>query len=265
MIDGEFADRYLAGFSFLPPNDLKDAKSIIIVAMPRPPTMAVFNWKGYKRSFILPPTYTAYDEKRLRVERLVAKAASKDGFKIASPLLPLKLVAVHSGLAEYGRNNIAYAQGIGSFMRLIAIYSDMICENDVWQESKVMKRCESCNLCYDACPTGAISADRFLLHAEKCLTYHNEKEGNIPFPAWIKPEWHNCIVGCMRCQAACPMNKPFLNKIGKTVEFSEQETALLLKATPAELLPKSTIEKMKVLSLLDYYKELPRNLSALLR
>jgi epoxyqueuosine reductase len=265
QFDKEFAQQYLPRFRFTPPEELRDAKSLIIVAMPRPPTKAILNWNGKKQSFILPPTYTAYDEKRLHVEHLVAEVVGKEGYKIATPLLPLKLLATRSGLAEYGRNNIAYVEGIGSFMRLTAVYSDMPCESDSWQESKMMSRCKDCDLCRKACPTGAISPDQFLLHAEKCLTYHNEKEAKIPFPPWIKPEWHNCIVGCIRCQAACPENKPFLNVVGETAEFTEEETRLLLKAVPTEQLPTATVAKMKLLSLTDYYKELPRNLAALLR
>jgi epoxyqueuosine reductase len=264
QFDEEFAQKYLPGFRFAPPEELRNAKSIIIVAMPRPPTRAIFTWKERKRTFILPPTYTAYDEKRRHVERLVAEVVVKEGYKIASPLLPLKMLATRSGLAEYGRNNIAYVQDVGSFMRLTAVYSDAPCEIDSWQQPKMMARCQDCNICHNACPTGAISADRFLLHAERCLTYHNEKEAKIPFPKWIKPEWHNCIIGCIRCQATCPENKPFLNVIGETAEFTEEETKLLLEAVPIELLPSETFSKMKILSLNDYYKELPRNLSVLL-
>ena len=265
QFENEFAQQYLHRFRFLAPDELREAKSLVVVAMPRPPTKAVFNWKGKKQSFILPPTYTAYDEKRLHVERLVAEAVGKNGYKIATPFLPLKLLATRSGLAEYGQNNITYVQGMGSFMRLTAVYSDMPCESDVWQEPKMMSRCKNCDLCRRACPTGAISSDRFLLHAEKCLTYHNEKEASIPFPDWLKPEWHNCIVGCIRCQAVCPENKPFLNIIGETAEFTEKETNLLLNAVPLEQLPVETVAKMKILSLADYYRELPRNLGVLLR
>jgi epoxyqueuosine reductase len=264
QFDAEFAQQYLPRFRFMPPEELRNAKSIIVVAMPRPPTKAIFNWNGKKQSFILPPTYTAYDEKRLHIEHLVAEAVGKEGYKIATPLLPLKLLATRSGLVEYGRNNITYVQGMGSFMRLTAVYSDMPCESDSWQEPKMMARCQACNLCQKACPTGAISSDRFLLHAEKCLTYHNEKEAKIPFPDWIQPEWHNCIIGCIRCQATCPENKPFLNLVGETAEFTEEETMLLLEAVPTEQLPAATVAKMKLLSLTDYYKELPRNLGVLL-
>ncbi|MGZ4851321.1 MAG: 4Fe-4S double cluster binding domain-containing protein [Candidatus Bathyarchaeia archaeon] len=264
QFDKEFADRYLPTFRFKPPEALNEAKSIVIVAMPRPPTKATFSWNGKKQTFILPPTYTAYDEKRIHIEHMVLEAVGKRGYRIATPKLPLKLLAARSGLAEYGRNNITYVQGMGSFMRLAAVYSDMPCENDQWQKAKTMKRCEGCDLCQKACPTRAISKDRFLLHAEKCLTYHNEKEGNIPFPAWIKPEWHNCIVGCIRCQAACPENKPFLNQVGETAEFDEEETKLLLKGTSRNLIPLSTLKKTQQLSLTDYLNEIPRNLQALL-
>ena len=264
QFEKEFAQTYLYRFKFTPSDELGNAKSLIVVAMPRPITKAIFNLKGKKLSFILPPTYTAYDEKRLHVEHLVAEAVGKEGYKIATPLLPLKLLASRSGLVEYGRNNITYAQGMGSFLRLTAFYSDMPCESDSWQEAKMMERCGNCDLCQRACPTGAISLDRFLLHAEKCLTLHNEKEGNVPFPNWIKPEWHNCIVGCIRCQAACPENKPFLNVVGETEEFTEQETKLLLQGTAAADLSADTVAKMKALSLMDYYNELPRNLGVLL-
>ena len=260
-----FANEYMFRFKFGPPEGLKNVKSIIVVAMPRPATQAVFNWNRKRHVFILPPTYTAYDEKRVHVEQLAAEAVVKKGYRTATLNLPLKLLAVCSGLAQYGRNNIAYVQGMGSFMRLTAVYSDMPCESGDWHDAKVMDRCADCGLCQNACPTGAIAKDRFLLRAERCLTYHNEKEGKIPFPDWIKPEWHNCIVGCIRCQAVCPENKPFLGQVGGKAEFSEKETRLLLKGTSREQIPPATMKKMNTLGLMDYFNEMPRNLSALLK
>jgi epoxyqueuosine reductase len=231
--DAEFAKEYIPRFKFEAPAEL-DAKSVIVVAMPRSTTRAVFNYKGAKRTFILPPTYTAYDEKRLQVEDLVAQAAGSQGYKTATPYLPLKLLAARSGLTKYGRNNIAYADGMGSLMRLTAVYTNMPATEESWGKAEVMPQCQNCSLCQNACPTGAIQTDRFLLHAERCLTYHNEKDGAVPFPSWIRPQWHNCVVGCMKCQAACPQNRPYLKQVGETAEFTEKETEMLLNGTPSE-------------------------------
>jgi epoxyqueuosine reductase len=264
-LDQQFSKEYMFRFKFAPPEELPNAQSLIVVALPMPITKATFNWKEKRRTFALPPTYTSDEESRICVERTVAEVVGRSGYKTAAPKLPLKLLAVRSGLATYGRNNITYVSGMGSFIGLIAMYSDMHCEKDTWQNAQMMKRCETCDLCRKACPTGAISKDRFLLKVERCLTYHNERDGSIPFPKWIDPSWHNCIVGCMRCQAACPENTPFLKQVGKTAEFSEEETKLLLDGTPRNLIPASTMSKLKLLSLTDYFNELPRNLSALLK
>ena len=49
QFDAEFALKYMSRFKFTPPKELKNAKSIIVVAMPRPSTKAIFNWNGKSR------------------------------------------------------------------------------------------------------------------------------------------------------------------------------------------------------------------------
>jgi epoxyqueuosine reductase len=80
----------------------------------------------------------------------------------------------------------------------------------------------------------------------------------------MKTSWHNCIVGCITCQRACPENKSYLQLVGETAEFNAEETQLLLKGVPREQLPALTMKKLQLLSLIDYFDELPRNLSVLL-
>lgn len=146
---------------------------------------------------------------------------------------------------------------MGSFLQLVAVYSDMPCEEDCWQESKMMKSCEECDICRRACPSGAIPSDRFLLRAERCIVYHNEKKGDVSFPDWVGASWHNCIVGCMHCQRVCPENRKFIEWIGK----EEEETTLLLEGAPRDRLPAGTLGKLERLSLADYLDSLHRNLS----
>lgn len=260
-LDGEFYNQRLAWFDFKLPEHLSDARSLIVVAVPRPQTQATFTWKGRKRSLILPPTYTAYDEIMQQTADLLGAILEKKGYRVVKTGLPLKLLAARSGLTQYGRNNVCYVPGMGSFLQLVAVYSDMPCSEDKWQEPAMMKACESCELCRKACPTGAIPSDRFLLRAERCIVFHNERPGDIPFPAWMKSSWHNCIEGCLRCQRVCPIDKAFLKWIEDREEFSEQETAMLLEGTSREKLPPETVKKLQHLSILDDLDRLPRNLS----
>ncbi len=260
LLDSQFYQDRLAWFNFQIPEDLPKAQSLIVVAVPRPQTRAIFTWNGQRRPLILPPTYTSYDDIAKQVENLLARILGEKGYKSARTALPLKLVAARSGLVQYGRNNICYVPGLGSFLQLVAVYSDMPCEEDSWQEATMMKSCEECELCRRACPTVAIPSDRFLLRAERCIPYHNEKKGDVPFPKWMDASWHNCVVGCMRCQRACPQNKEVIHWTGEEEEFSEEETALLLEGVPHGKLPGTTLKKLERLSLVDYLESLPRNL-----
>jgi epoxyqueuosine reductase len=261
LLDSQFFEERLSWVRFRIPESLPKAQSIIVGAVPRPQTRAVFTWNGVRRPLILPPTYTAYNNITEQVQNLLAKMLDEKGYAVAATLLPLKLLAARSGLVQYGRNNITYASGMGSFLQLVAYYSDMPCEEDSWQEPSMLQACEACDLCRRACPTGAIPSDRFLLRAELCITYHNEKEGDIPFPSWMNASWHNCIEGCMHCQRACPVDKRFLDWVEDEEEFSEEETAMLLQGTSREKLPEETVRKLTHLDLLNDIGILPRNLS----
>ncbi len=126
----------------------------------------------------------------------------------------------------------------------------------------MLDQCQKCEACVKKCPTGAISGDRFLLYAEKCLTFHNEREA--PFPEWIDPSWHNCLIGCMYCQNVCPANKPSVRRIAHVATFSDEETELILKNAPKEELNKTILGKLEATSLLDDYQLVSRNLNALL-
>jgi epoxyqueuosine reductase len=260
LLDSQFYKDRLAWFTFQIPEDLPKAQSLIVVSVPRPQTRAIFIWNGQRRPLILPPTYTAYDDIAKQVENLLAEILGEKGYKSTGTALPIKLLAARSGLGQYGRNNICYVSGLGSFLQLVAVYSDMPCEEDSWQEATMMKSCEECELCRRACPTGAIPSDRFLLRAERCIPYHNEKKGDVQFPKWMDASWHNCIVGCMRCQRVCPKNKEVIQWTGEEEEFSEEETTLLLEGVPHDKLPATTLRKLEHLSLVDYLDSLPRNL-----
>jgi len=260
LFDEEFYQEGLSFFSFCPPDDLPLAASMIVVAVPRPQTKVSFTWNGNTLALILPPTYMKFWEIDKQIVTLLTKWLASKGYHTASAKLPKKLLAVRSGLAEYGRNNITYIPGMGSFYQLIVLYSDLPCEEDDWREPRMMDRCKDCRICMTKCPTGAIMSERFLLRAERCLVFHNERSPDHPFPDWIDPASHNCLIGCMLCQQSCPENKDFLEWFEGNETFSHEETSLFLNGVSAERLPAATQAKLKRLGMPDLPGILPRNL-----
>jgi epoxyqueuosine reductase len=260
--DDEFYRERLRGFSFRSSQGLVNCRSIIVLAHPVPQVQTVFHWKGERFRAILPPTYAGYGATSERVRASVGSLLGEEGYRVETAELPLKTLAVCSGLAQYGKNNISYLPGLGSFFQLVGVLSDLPCPEDAWDKPRMMERCGNCEACLRACPTGAIGRDRFLLHAERCITFHNERRGE--FPAWLNPAWHNCLFGCMRCQDVCPENKAVLSWIEEKEEFAEEETRLLMEYAPVAELPAGTVEKLRRLDLFDDLPILSRNLLVLL-
>jgi epoxyqueuosine reductase len=260
LFDEEFYCRELINFNFDIPENFPKAKSLIIVAVPQPHVCLTFHPNGKPFLCLLPSTYShKTDDRAKKIIELVLKPK---GFNVENSKLPLKSLAVHSGLARYGRNNISYVEGMGSFFRLAGFYSDFPCTEDNWGETKIMERCETCTICQKMCPTEAIPSDRFLLRAERCISFFSEWPGD--FPDWLDPSWHHCLVGCLLCQKTCPVNKDFVNNIERGVTFSQKETELILRETPENKLPQETLEKLKRLDVAEYLGHLGRNLQILI-
>ncbi len=260
LLDEKFHTEWLQHFDYGVSKEVADTGSLIIVATPQPQVRIGFNVNGIPHTCTVPATYSHATDKP--VERLLEDVLQPEGYQVIRAVLPMKLLAVRSGLARYGTNNITYVEGMGSFHRLTAFVSDLPCHQDHWGELKTHKRCDECTLCQKACPTDAIGTDRFLLHAERCLTYFNE--GKEDFPRWLDPYWHNCLVGCLYCQKVCPIDREFKDRITEGATFSRAETAAILEGVPKEALPPEAVQKLEALDLTEYLEVLGRNLRVLM-
>ncbi len=256
----EIVSRYELHWDFEPAVSSPAAESVIITAVQQPKVSLEFENSGKKYYVVIPPTYI--HETDQEVLNVMSPLLEKHGYKVYAAVLPSKLLAVRSGLAQYGRNNITYIEGWGSYYRLRVFISDMPCADDNWQEPKAMALCSKCTICIKKCPTRAISQDRFLVNAEKCLTFFNE--ASYDFPEWLDPAWHNCLIGCMICQDVCPANKDKTAWIMPGEDFSEKETSMILDAVPKDKLPEETSEKLQKVNMMDSYDLLQRNLGALI-
>jgi epoxyqueuosine reductase len=250
----------LAPVRYNPSKFMEGAQTVLIVAVPQPTVIVLFSRKGLEHPVVIPPTYD------LSTDTVIADGLNKilkpQGYRAQVVPAPWKYLAVRSGLAEYGKNNIVYIPGRGSFHRLVAFITDWPFTEDHWDTPRMMDRCKRCRACIIFCPTKAIDEQRFIIHAERCITFHNELTRDLP--DFINPSWHHCLLGCLQCQNSCPENKETKKIREERERFDEEETSLILQGTPLEKLPAATRQKLEHLSLAEDYSLIPRNLGLLL-
>lgn len=228
-LDTAFFEANLASFDAgdTPPWD--GPATVVVVVMPRPAHTVAFTIGGRSVEAVFPPTYVRYQPLFEEV-RQDLQQHGLPGARVERVNVPLKPLAARLGLVRYGRNNVTYAAGLGSYFQLFGYLTDVALPLPAgWRpcEPELLPECEGCLVCAAACPTGAIGEDRVLLHGERCLTFINESPG--AWPDWISPSAHNCLLGCLLCQRPCPANRDLpLESSG--VVFTAEETNALLGA-----------------------------------
>jgi len=190
--------RYLEGVSF-------PVRSVIVLSRPCPGYHATFTLAEGPLRVPVPPIYGPY-ALLARDLRQTLQGGALAGSQLARLGAPIKSVASRFGLVTYGRNNITYSPGAGSYQQLIGLVCDLELPASGARlrtvgAPQMAPECEGCEACRKACPTGAI--------------------------------------GCLLCQAACPMNRGRLSYADLEPAFTVEETAWLLReaetarATPA--------------------------------
>ena len=239
-------------------------RSVIVIASKGPAYAHVsFDWQGRKIPAVsfaraYPGRAGAFTE----TKRYLIECLEPMGYHIEpTGTLPLKRLAVCGGLAQYGRNNITYVGGMGSFHTLAAYFTDVPCEEDNWRNVTQMDCCDGCLACLGNCPTGALREDRFLIDTERCLSFFNEFPGD--FPEWLPRSAHHCLYDCLMCQNVCPANRERIEDVIGLIEFDGPETEMLLAGTPMPELPAPLQAKVKFLGMDQWYAAIPRNMLVL--
>jgi epoxyqueuosine reductase len=118
--------------------------------------------------------------------------------------VPDRELAERAGLGWIGKNTMLIHPRRGSYTFIGSIFTDL---DLAPAEPRNTDLCGSCTRCIDACPTGAIVAER-VLDATRCLSYLTIEYKPDP-PADIQPRWDGWAFGCDVCNDVCPWNIKF--------------------------------------------------------
>ncbi|MDR3337461.1 MAG: hypothetical protein LBT16_09675 [Treponema sp.] len=195
--------------------------SIFIIATPSSFYILKIKYLEKEINIKIPPIYGNRNQILENIKTITKKTFVKFSFNTFPVILPKKLLAAYSGLAQYGNNGLVYVQGMGSYHRLTAFASDFKNDHYIWVKPSMMKSCQQCGRCVENCPSKALRHGIPWVNINRCITEFNEKDGI--FPDWMHKSWHNCLIGCIKCQEICPHNnkKEKINDI--LLQYSDVE------------------------------------------
>ncbi|WP_407311891.1 epoxyqueuosine reductase [Desulfosporosinus sp. SB140] len=136
----------------------------------------------------------------------------KNGCQIGQGIfIPERWAAARAGITTFGKNNFAYAEGVGSFVVLSSIVVDVELEYD--EPTLEIKCPEGCTACIKACPTQAIYEPN-KLNPRRCIAFNawftqDGKPAGLTshIPPEIREKMGTRVHGCDICQEVCPRNQ----------------------------------------------------------
>ena len=193
-----------------PSDILPGARSIISVAMSyyadeEPPPSGTPVLSGQVARYARGRDYHGVMQRRLK--QLVASLSERIGRPVQAKIYvdtgPMqdRAVAERAGVGWFGKNTNVLTSGLGSWVFLGQIVTDLALEPD----APVKKTCGRCTICIDDCPTGALIAP-YVLDNTRCISFLTiELRG--PIPRHLRPLVGDWVFGCDICQDVCPVNR----------------------------------------------------------
>ncbi len=214
---------FLRNIEFMPDKLMPNAKQVLVLvrsykpyAEPFPSGIATYSahYREYPKGWKAAMSFAQW----LRGMGINAFATSK---------LPLKALAVKTGIGVYRRNSLVYCHPFGSFVNLYGVVTDARITDDtscavIRQEAS---ECGECDICIRQCPTGAIMPGG-TIDLTKCIRNHMGS-GNI-VPLEIRNAYGVRLLGCEICQRVCPKNTHVLKDLSLPQD-NELEIFLLRK------------------------------------
>ncbi|SFI97444.1 tRNA epoxyqueuosine(34) reductase QueG [Brevibacillus centrosporus] len=111
-----------------------------------------------------------------------------------------RAVAERAGLGFVGKNCALITEEFGSWVYL----GELVTNLPLPADQPVEEGCGECNICVDACPTGAL-VQGGQLDAQRCVAYLTQVKDFIPDE--FRGKIGNRLYGCDTCQTVCPKNR----------------------------------------------------------
>lgn len=233
-------------------------KSILVALWKLNLAELIVNHKGKKKSCIVSDIYYPTTDK----QNILKELFSKYGYSLDYIYwIPHKNFAVHSGLCEYGRNNLTYNDEYGSFIRIEVFITDAPAEDYMWREMVNMPIFDTYEKCMNSCPTKVILPDKFLIDSKFCISYLTCEESEMP--DWVSKPVPFRLVECLYCQDICPINQHRLKNLDR-IEFGEIETEIMLNSASYADFPDNIKNRFWHYNYGEAYEFIPRNLKLLL-
>lgn len=201
---------------------LPQARSIIALGLnyrtAPPPKATNDRLRGRVSRYAWGQDYHKVFERRVKalLPRLHDLGGEQAKFYVDYGPMPDRAVAQRAGLGWFGKNTNILVPGLGSWVFLGEIITDL----DLEPDRPLKKSCGRCTTCIPACPTGAIPAP-YVIDNTRCISYHTI-ENRGPVPRELRPLMGDWVFGCDVCQDVCPVNEPATLQVN--VEFAAHST-----------------------------------------
>ncbi|MGB5812871.1 MAG: tRNA epoxyqueuosine(34) reductase QueG [Polyangiales bacterium] len=184
-------------------NMLSGARSVIVLAAPYPrhdpdagPGPARVAKYALGRDY-----HNVLTKKARRLHRVLHDAGHVTRIAVDSKPVFERAWAERAGIGFVGKNCCLIVPGLGSHVFLVCLVTTAKLSPD----TPTARKCGSCTLCLDACPTRAFTGPR-RLDATKCVSYLTiEHRG--PIPEAHREGLGPWLFGCDVCQDVCPYNQ----------------------------------------------------------
>lgn len=133
--------------------------------------------------------YLAQLEPGVRIESMVDTGELSD-----------RAVAERAGVGWSGKNCSIITPEYGSWVYL----GELVTNLPLPADHPIEEGCGDCNICVDACPTGAL-VQGGQLDAQRCIAYLTQVKDFIPDE--FRGKIGNRLYGCDTCQTVCPKNR----------------------------------------------------------